>query len=313
MNIKKKLIYFFILIITIAIFWFINLEYTNVYLIKTYYTLVALAIIFLIFKLLLEGLVAKKIRDSKTNYYFNKANSIIQTIIFLIIVIAIWVQNVEALFVTYGLFAAGVAIALQDLFKNFVGGIMIFATGVYRVGDRIEIDSEYGDVMDIGILQTTLMEIKEWVGGEQATGRLKIMPNGLILTKVLNNYTKDHKFIWDELTVPITYDSDWKEAMHKIGNILRKETEDITKIAEAQIDKIGEKYYLPKKIVEPSIYLSLTDNWINFGIRYVTEVRERRFTKNRLSQLILKEIEKSPKIKIASETIDIVGFPNKST
>ncbi|WP_455368524.1 mechanosensitive ion channel family protein [[Eubacterium] cellulosolvens] len=313
MTTKNKVIYFFILIFAIIILWLINLEYGNIYLIKSYQTLIALTIIYFIFKLLLEGIVKKKIRDSKTNYYFNKANSIIQTIIFLIIVIAIWVQNVEALFVTFGLFAAGVAIALQDLFKNFVGGIMVFATGIYRVGDRIEINSEYGDVMDIGIFQTTLMEIREWVGGEQATGRLKIIPNGLILTKVVNNYTKDHKFIWDELTLPITYDSDWKEAIQKIGTILRKETDAMTKMAEIQISKIGEKYYLPKKIVEPSIYLSLTDNWINLGIRYVTEVGERRFMRDRLSQLILAEIEKSPKIKIASETIDIIGFPNEPT
>ncbi|WP_455281179.1 mechanosensitive ion channel family protein [[Eubacterium] cellulosolvens] len=312
MNFKRKLIYFFILLFSTILIWLINFEHPNNYLLKGFYTLLSLTIIYCIFKLIFEEIIVKRIKESKTRYSLNKAISILEIIIFLIVILTIWVQRIEALFVTFGLFAAGLAIALQDLFKNFVGGIMIFITGIYRVGDRIEIESKYGDVMDIGIFYTTLMEINEWVGGEQATGRLKTIPNGQILTNAVNNYTKDHKFIWDELTLPITYDSDWNVAIIKIMDILKKETEQITKIAENEIAKIGEKYYLPQRIVEPSIYLSLTDNWINFGIRYVTEVRERRFTRNKISQLILKEIDQSPKIKIASETIDIVGFPDKT-
>jgi len=61
--------------------------------------------------------------------------------------------------------------------------------------------------------------------------------------------------------------------------------------------------------MEPAVFITLTDNWINFNIRYVTVVRERRMVRNKLSRLILDEIEKSDKIKVASTTIDIVGFP----
>jgi small-conductance mechanosensitive channel len=62
-------------------------------------------------------------------------------------------------------------------------------------------------------------------------------------------------------------------------------------------------------VVEPAVFITLTDNWINFNIRYMTAVRERRMTKNKLSRLILDEIEKSDNIKLASTTIDIIGFP----
>lgn len=91
------------------------------------------------------------------------------------VVVRIWVEYTQTLLVSYGLIAAGITIALQDFFKNFVGGIMIFTTGTYRVGDRVEINSKFGDVIDIGIFYTTLLELKEWVEAEQPTGRISMV------------------------------------------------------------------------------------------------------------------------------------------
>lgn len=223
--------------------------------------------------------------------------------------IRLWVENTHTLMVSYGLIAAGVAVALQDFFKNFVGGIIIFVNGTYRVGDRIEVNSKYGDVIDIGMLYTTLMEMKEWVAGDQATGRLSIIPNGYVLSNTVNNYTKDNDFIWDEITIPITYDSDWNEAITKIRNVVKGETESVAARAEKAVSELGEKYYLFKRSVEPEIFLTLTDNWITFGIRYISDVRERRLLHNKLSQVILNEIKRSEKIKIASTTLEITDFP----
>jgi len=289
--------------------WFTNSRYPHILFQKALQTFLVLVIIYFIFSIVLEEIIIKKIKESKTRYSFKRTISILELVVLAIIIITIWVENVEALVVSYGLIGAGVAIALQDFFKNFVGGIVVFLTGIYRVGDRIEMDSNYGDVMDIGILYTTLMETREWVSGEQATGRLKIIPNGQVLSKIINNYTKDHDFIWDEMSIPITYDSDSNEAINRILSIVKNETKEITIQAEKEIAKIGEKYYLPKRDVEPAIYLTLTDNWIAFNIRYVTKVRERRFLRNKLSRMILDEIQKSKKIKIASSTLDIIGLP----
>ncbi len=300
------------LIIISALFWFANYRYPNLYLQKGFYTFLALTIIYFLFKLVFEEIVVKRIKESKTKYAFKKTVSILYFVVFLIVIIAIWVENTQTLLVSYGLIAAGVAIALQDFFKNFMGGIIIFVHGIYRVGDRIEINSKYGDVIDIGILYTTLMELREWVAGEQATGRLTVVPNGYVLSTTVNNYTKDHNFIWDEISIPITYDSDWEEAATKILSIVKKEVVNITDQAVKEISKLEEKYYLPKKVIEPAIFLTLTDNWINFNIRYTTEVRQRRLLRDRLNRMILDEIQNSKNIKIASETLDIIGFPEVS-
>jgi small-conductance mechanosensitive channel len=153
------------------------------------------------------------------------------------------------------------------------------------------------------------METREWVSGDQVTGRLAIVPNGGVLNVTVQNYTRDFDFIWDELTIPITYDSDWIEAKTKILEILRTETKEIIEKAEKIMNGLEGKYYFQKRSIEPSIFMTLTDNWISFGIRYVTEVRNRRVLHDQLSRLILSELSKSEKIKIASATINITGFP----
>jgi small-conductance mechanosensitive channel len=115
--------------------------------------------------------------------------------------------------------------------------------------------------------------------------------------------------MWDELTIPITYDSNWKEASTKILDIVKKETAAVGENAKRTMEKIEGKYYFTKRSLEPAIFVTLTDNWINFGVRYVTEVRSRRALTDRLSRMILEEIENSENIKIASATINITAFP----
>lgn len=158
--------------------------------------------------MLLEGLVSKQIKDSKSRYSFRKTTQLLFFLVSFIIVLRVWIPNPQALLVAYGLIAAGVAVALQDVFKNFAGALSILLSGIYRVGDRVEINGKYGDVIDIGPFYTTLIELREWVDGDQTTGRILFLPNGQVLSYTVHNYTKEHNFIWDEIALPITYDSD---------------------------------------------------------------------------------------------------------
>jgi small-conductance mechanosensitive channel len=290
--------------------WVADYYYPNAYLEMAFSTFLALAVIYFVFKILLEQTILRTIKDAKTRYSVRKSLSIVYMLVFMLVLIRIWVEDSEALLVSYGLIGAGIAIALQDFFKNFVGGILVFSTGIYRVGDRIEIDSKFGDVIDIGLMYTTLLEIREWVEGDQATGRLTIVPNGKVISGVVHNYTKDHSFIWDEIELPITYDSDWKYALQRFSVVIETETVELTKHAERDLANIMARYYLPKRGVEPAIFLTLTDNWINLGIRYIALVRERRSLRDRIYRRLLEEVNDSGgRIKIASETLGITEFP----
>jgi small-conductance mechanosensitive channel len=287
------------------LFWIIAFLYPGPYLLQVALSLIALAVVYAIFQVLLTSIVFRQIRDEKTRYTVSKVSSFLFIVVLLIILAYVWVTETSSLLVFLGVIGAGVAIALQDVFKNFVGGFIIIGSRLYDVGDWIEIGGETGDVIDIGVMTTTLLEIGGWVEGDQPTGRVTLVPNGKVITLPVHNYTKDHNFIWEELTIPISYGSDWERAREIILSIVKRETGDITKQAEQEIDRLGEKYYFPKRVVEPSVYLTPTDNWISFNVRYVTAVKDRRMVRNRLFSLILKELQGVKEITIASGTLTV--------
>ncbi|MEN6442694.1 MAG: mechanosensitive ion channel domain-containing protein [Methanoregula sp.] len=281
-----------------------------------FYTSLALTVTYLIFPVIIGLLFVRRIDNLKTRYTANKAISVVSVIFIILICLRIWVTDTSALIVSYGIIGAALAFSLQDVFKNFVGGFLIIISSMYRIGDRIAINDNYGDVMDIGVMSTTLMEIRGWVSGDQPTGRLLVIPNGLVISQPLYNYTRDHSFVWDEISISLTYDSDWRRARDLILGIITKETAAMTIQADAEIDRIGEKYYLPKKVVEPSAYITLEDNWIRLDLRYVTDARNRRILHSRLSELSLAAIESEDRITVAYSTVTVktpAGVTNPQT
>jgi small-conductance mechanosensitive channel len=289
--------------------WLIYYWRQDITLARAALTTAALAVIYFVFNIVLQDKIINKIAVSERRYYLSKASWLAYVLVIAITISIIWVENIQALLFGFGLVAAAFTISLQDVARNFAGGSTIFWNGYYRVGDRIEISSKKGDVIDIGILYTTIMETNEWVSGDQPTGRISVIPNSYILNNILNNYTKGFSFLWDEITVPITYDSDWRAARSLILDIVRNETEIVKELADEEITYLQRKYYTTRRSIEADLFIRITDNWIELTARYVVHARQRRTVKSRLSQQILEEIEASENIKVASQTFDIVGFP----
>lgn len=302
---KRQLLTFSMLLILTAGLGVVAHIIINPYLENIFYTSIVMTVTYLFFTIILGVLLVGRITDMKTRYTAKKAISVLSVVFILALCLRIWVTDTSALIVSYGIIGAALAFALQDVFKNFVGGFLIIISSMYRVGDRIAIDNNFGDVMDIGILNTTLMEIRGWVSGDQPSGRLLTIPNSLVISHPLYNYTRDHSFVWDEISIPLTYDSDWRRAKELILGIVIRETASMTTQADAEIERIGETYYLPKKVVEPSAYITLTDNWITLEVRYVTDVRSRRTLRSRLNELALAAIENDDRITISSTTVTV--------
>lgn len=309
-TLKKRLVMLVVLLILAFGSWTINVYYKDVDLSKFVNSAIAITLSFLFFRIIMEQIVAQRIHEPKTRYSFRKTTYILFLVTSFVIVLRIWIVNPQALLVAYGLVAAGVAIALQDLFKNFAGGIVIFTSGIYEIGTRIEIGGKSGNIIDINLFYTTILEIREWVNGDQVTGRITSIPNGLVLSQVVNNYTKDHHFLWDEIFIPVTYESDWKSAIRIMKQIATLETKEVASEAKKSLEGLEEKYYLPERPTEPDVFVTLTDNWIMLRLRYVIEVRERRMVNSRISELILREFESFPSITIASSTVSIVYAPD---
>ncbi len=264
------------LVAVTLILWAADLYFPSTYLERSVITLFTISLIYLGLRVVFENITLSRISEIKTKYSFRKGITVVYYLLIAVVVVIVWVQNSQAVLVSFGIIGAGLAIALQDVFRNFAGSIFIISSGLYSVGDRIEIDKKMGDVIDIGLWNTTLMEIQGWVNGDQPSGRITLVPNGLVITTPVFNYTKDFTFIWDEITIPLTYQSDWKEAISVFSAIAEKHTAEMIVDAQRSIEQVGTRYYFIKKSVEPSVYLTTTSSWIEVTVRYVSDVRRRR-------------------------------------
>jgi small-conductance mechanosensitive channel len=254
-------------------------------------------------------IIKKQIPEVKERYAFKKAVSTIIAIITMGALIAVWFKETTSLILAYGIISAGIAIALQDVLKNIAGGLIIFLSGPFRAGDRIQVENDIGDVLDINVFNTTIMEIRQWVDGDQYSGRIIQLPNSFILNKPVKNYTRDFSFIWDEINLMLTYDSNWKKAQKIAIDITNEVTKEFEISAKKELQDMGEKYLITPADVEGNIYIQITDNWIDMRLRYVVDPRRRRTNKHLLNEKILDAFLKEKDIKIASATYEVVGFP----
>lgn len=262
---------------------------------------------FMLLRVIVEDLAWSRMKGP-ARYTMRKAFWIAFWIALLVAVIRVWVVDRQVILFSYGVLAAGIAFAVQDLLRSFASGIVVLVGEQYRVGDRIEIGGVYGDVLDIGLLTTSVLEMRGWVAGDQATGRIAAVPNSAIWQGV-QNYTRDNRFIWDEITLPITYASDWKRAMDVAVGIASEATSPARDAATAELSRMHEKYYFSERTIQPSAYVRATDNWIELSLRYITPVEQRREIFSEIHAKLVEAFAKDDALNFSSATYDIVGFP----
>ena len=127
---------------------------------------------------------------------------------------------------------------------SLVAGLNIWVGNIFRVGDRVRIGDVVGDVMDISLLRTTVMEIGEWVKADQYTGRVVTVANREVWIHPVFNYTQHWGYLWDEITLPITYESDWQRAAEIMLAYGQTYTADLQADAEAKLSKLVDRYPL---------------------------------------------------------------------
>ena len=273
------------------------------------YAATMVAVLYGIFRVGIEEVIVRRTSDARLRYTMRKAVSLIFIVLAVGVLLRIFVPNPEALLVAYGLLGAGVAIALQDLFKNFAGSIALFIGSSFRVGDRVEINGTYGDVIDIGLFYTTLLEIRAWVDGDQATGRILSVPNGAILYGVVKNYTKHYPFLWDELRVVVTAESDWRAAMHILGVSAHERTAATIESGRDSLHRMRRQFYIDARSLDPVVYMAPHDHGIALTVRYVVDAMERRAVQSQLWEVITTAFAEHPQIALAPPGFASVPYP----
>jgi len=217
----------------------------------------------------------------------------------------IWFKGAGSILTIVGLLSAGIAIALKDVFVNLAGFIFIMWRQPLEVGHRIQIGEVAGDVVDIRPFQFTILEIGNWVDADQSTGRMIHIPNGKIFTENLANYHFGFEYIWHEIPVLLTFESNWQKAREILNKIAMDYRKNIPAEVEKQIKAAARKYLIIYNKLTPIVYLDVKDCGVLLTIRYLVEPRQRRSVEEKFWEKILTEFGKNEDIDFAYPTTRI--------
>ena len=239
---------------------------------------------------------------SWSRYTWKRTLSLSVGFLTVILIASVWVTAIRQFGAFLGLLTAGLAIALKDLLTNIAGWIFILARKPFVLGDRVQIGDHAGDVIDLRLFQFTLLEIGNWVYADQSTGRIIHIPNGTIFTKAQSNFSAGFQFIWNEIAVLVTFESDWAKARDLLQKIVSEHAKELSADAEKKIIEASKKYMIFYQYLTPIVYTSVRDSGILLTMRYVCDPRKRRTTEHEIWEDVLDSFASNKDIEFAYPT-----------
>ena len=268
---------------------------------KLLWTLTAVVVIWLGRRMFLRFL-ERHVSDPRHHRKARRALSYVIAVIAAVLLWRIWLGGLGSLGTFLGLLSAGVAVAMQDTIANIAARAYILWLKPFQEGDRIEIDDTKGDVIHTGLFHFSLLEVGKWVEADQSTGRIVHVPNNSILRRPLFNYTAGFKYVWHEIPITITFESNWKSAKEILSSIAQQTVGHLARDAEEQIRKSKRKFVIVYKKLSPAVFTSVAASGVKFTLRYLTDPRRRRGTEESLWERILKEFGQRDDIDFAYPT-----------
>lgn len=263
--------------------------------------------------------VAQSTRVRPVLFWLQQAAHILIALFVVIGVVSIWFDDPTRLTTAAGLVTAGLAFALQRVVTAIAGYFVILRGKTFNVGDRIVMGGVRGDVIALGFMQTTVMEMGQpgpvqgadpamWVRGRQYTGRIVTITNAKIFDEPVYNYTRDFPFLFEELSVPIRYDADRGRAEAILLETAASLSVPIKDLSADAVAELKRRYFISEPDLGPRVYFRMTDNWLELTVRFVVRDREIRDLKNAMTRAILEQFGTAG-IVIASATFEVIGIP----
>lgn len=228
---------------------------------------------------------------------------------------SIWFEDPARLATVLGLVGAGLAFALQRVITSFAGYVVILNSGLFAIGDRINMGGVRGDVLRLGFMQTTLMEMgvapgsdagpAVWVKSRQFTGRIVTVSNAKIFEDPVYNYTRDFPYIWEELHLPVRYGDDRRRVETILLEAARRHALDPAVMSETAARTLESRFDIRRLDFVPRVYCSLTSNYLQMSVRFAVEDHGTRAVKDRMVRDILDGLEAAG-ITVATDALRLV-------
>ena len=254
--------------------------------------------------------LGRYVEDSQRRYRLRKLVTFGGYVVAILLLSIVFSDKLAGLTVLLGVLGAGIAFALQEVIVSVAGWVALSFGRLYDVGDRVQLGGIKGDVIDIGVLRTTLMECGGWINGDQYNGRVVRVANSFIFKEPVYNYSSDFPFLWDEIRIPVRYGSNYEMARQGFQQVLDDLTSEHARQLKGDWRKMTDKYLLENAQLEPMVSLKMDDNWAEFALRYVVDYKKRRSTKDNISSRILKLIEESEgQIQLGAPSFELSSVP----
>jgi len=246
--------------------------------------------------------VEPRVDDPRMRYQWAKVTSYVASTLGLLSLSALWLSGLGSIGTFLGLLSAGLAIALKDVVADLAAWVFIVFRRPFEVGDRVQIGPNAGDVVDLNLFQFTLLEIGNWVEADQSTGRIIRVPNALVFTQPLANYTAEFEYIWNEIGISVTFESDWRRAAGILREIAEEAAASHADEAEAQLRRATRKVFIRYAHLTPVVYTEIRPSGVLLTLRYLCPARARRATAAGLHEMILDAFSREPAVQIAYPT-----------
>lgn len=258
-------------------------------------------------------------RYERVRFWTRQVINLVTAVVLLLSLISIWFDDPTRLATAIGLVTAGLAFALQKVITALAGYFVILRGKNFNVGDRITMGGVRGDVIALDFIQTTIMEMGQppsvqnadpamWVKSRQFTGCIVTVSNAKIFDEPVYNYTRDFPYLWEEITIPITYSAKREVAEQILLECAERHTIKISEMSQEALQQMQKRYFIQMSDLNPKVYYRITDNWLELTVRFVVKDHSIRDLKDAVSRDILKLFDQA-EIGIAFATFDIVGFP----
>lgn len=257
---------------------------------------------YLLLRRLMRRVLLRRVTEPNRRYFIGKTITYVLSLLALLVIAKVWLKSSINLATYLGILSAGLAIALQDPIVNMAGWVFIVIRQPFRVGDRVQVGELRGDVIDIRLFMFTLLEIGNWVDAEQSTGRIVHVPNGQVFKTPLGNYTQGFEFIWNEIPITITFESNWHKARGLLDKIAAERAEKLDERMARQIRELGDKWRIHFHHLTPIVWLKVCDSGVTLTIRYLCRPRNRRGSEDQIWQDVLDAFAAEPDIDLAYPT-----------
>ena len=269
---------------------------------KIFVSLCAIIVLWLL-RFLIKRIIWDKTQKVETRYHWRKTTGYIYMLLVFLVLFRVWFNPNWDIVNIVALVAAAVILSLQDLIRSLAGWFALVWMRPFQVGDRIQIgDGITGDVIDIRVFKFSLNEVGNWVHADQSTGRVMHVPNSVVLDKTIINFTETFPYIWIELPILITFESDWQEAKSVLQKIADDHSHKVSNNAKSKIKEASKHYMIYYNMLTPIIYTSIDPCGVLLTMRLLVEPHKRRNCEHAIWEDILKEFAQHENIDFAYPT-----------